>query len=411
MALRVTEHAGLSDVGRQREANEDNWVIAPPFYVVADGMGGAKAGEVASGLAAEAFQRAEADGGTPEEVLERYAQEANAAIFDLAQRDASRRGMGTTLTAAMVNGADVSIGHVGDSRAYRLRGDDLEQLTLRPLARRRAASARARSPREAAEVHPQRSIITRALGPERSVKVDTHTHKAESGDIYLLCSDGLTGMISDGDVAAILRSADDLDGAAEALILAANQSGGKDNITVVLFRIAEGEGPGPVAPEDQPTLADDATIHQGLTADDVQAAVAEQERAGAARREPARVHTQVGMPVQTAPPSKRRSRVLISALVGLLVVAALIAGGLVLARQSYFVGTNDQGLITLYRGVPYELPLGIDLYSEEAVTGVPAKSVAKAQRDRILDHELAQRGRRGGSRPPAGERDPGGLHG
>ena len=139
MSLQVIEHTGLSDVGRQREANEDNFVIAPPFYVVADGMGGAKAGEVASQLAAETFQRAAGDdGGTPEEVLERHAQEANAAIFDLAERDESRRGMGTTLTAAMVHGADVSIGHVGDSRAYRLRGDDARAAHARPLAGRRA---------------------------------------------------------------------------------------------------------------------------------------------------------------------------------------------------------------------------------------------------------------------------------
>jgi protein phosphatase len=382
VTLQVTEHAGLSDVGRQRDANEDNWVIAPPFYVVADGMGGAKAGEVASRLAAEAFMRGAADSGTPEQVLERRAQDANKAIFDLAEKDESHRGMGTTLTAALVSGDEVSIGHVGDSRAYRLRGDELEQLTHdHSLVAELERSGQIT--REAAEVHPQRSIITRALGPEPSVEVDTHTHRAQAGDVYLLCSDGLTGMISDRDVTAILRGAGDLESAADALVLAANQSGGKDNITVVLFRIDAADGAPPLPPEGH-TLSGAETIHQGLTADDVQAAVAEQERAGAVRRD---TPAPVRRPATAAAPRRRGPRRLVTALVSLLVVGAIAAGLLYAGRQVYFVGTNDQGLLTLYRGLPYELPLGIDLYSEQAVSGVPARSLPKRQRDRILDHE------------------------
>jgi PPM family protein phosphatase len=386
VALQVTEQAGRSDVGRQREANEDNWVIAPPFYVVADGMGGARAGEVASELVAEVFRAASADGGTPEQILEAQAKAANSSIFELAERDESRRGMGTTLTAALVNGDDVSIGHVGDSRAYRLRDGELEQLThdhslVAELVRSGQITA------AEAEVHPQRSIITRALGPEPTVEVDTHTHRAKSGDIYLLASDGLTGMISDGDVAAILRSSGDLESAADALILAANQSGGKDNITVVLFRTGDADAAA-VPPEDEPTLAADETIHQGLTADDVQAAVAEQERAGAVRREAPRAAQKA--PV-TAGPARRWPRRLATTL-GILLVIAVIAGALVLgARSVYFVGTNGQGLVTLYRGVPYDLPLGIDLYSEQAVSGVPAQSLTSARRDRILNHEWRSR--------------------
>jgi PPM family protein phosphatase len=128
VALRVVEQAGLSDVGRQREANEDNLVLASPVFAVADGMGGARAGEVASRMAADAFEGRRLDG-TPEQQLELIARQANRRIYDLAQRDEAHRGMGTTLTAAMVAGGAVSLGHVGDSRAYRLRDGRLEQLT------------------------------------------------------------------------------------------------------------------------------------------------------------------------------------------------------------------------------------------------------------------------------------------
>ena len=150
--------------------------------------------------------------------------------------------MGTTLTLAKVHGDEVSLAHVGDSRAYRMRDGELEQLThdhslVAELERSGQITA------EAAEHHPQRSIITRALGPEPDVEVDTYTLAGREGDVFLICSDGLTSMISDDEVTSILRSAEALDDAAEALVRAANQSGGKDNITVILFRLGEGGRP------------------------------------------------------------------------------------------------------------------------------------------------------------------------
>ena len=127
--LRIVEHAGATDVGRQRQTNEDDFVDAPPFFAVADGMGGAKAGEVASQLAAEAFAGERGGEEPPEAQLERITRHANRRIYELATKDETRRGMGTTLTAALVSGGRVSLAHVGDSRAYRLRDDRLEQLT------------------------------------------------------------------------------------------------------------------------------------------------------------------------------------------------------------------------------------------------------------------------------------------
>ncbi len=383
MALRVVEQAGLTDVGRQREANEDNLVLASPVFAVADGMGGARAGEVASRLAAEAFAEARDLSATPEGQLTAVVQEANRRIFSLSQRDEAHRGMGTTLTAALVSGGSVSIGHVGDSRAYRLRGAILEQLTHDHSLVAELERSGQLTP-EAAERHPQRSIITRALGPEPEVLVDTHTHPAREGDVYLLCSDGLTGMVSDDEMAALVRASATLEEAAAALVKAANQKGGKDNITVVLFRLAEGEE----GLEDRAHA--DETIHQGLTVDDVQTAVREQERA--ASRSPRPPSTARSRRAPAARPSgKVRIRRGIAAIVTLAAAAALVVGVYLGGREVYFVATDEDGLVTVYRGLPYELPLGIDLYEEEYRSGVPAQAIPSARRERVLDHEWRSR--------------------
>jgi serine/threonine protein phosphatase PrpC len=399
MALRVVEQAGLTDVGRQREANEDNLVLAAPVFAVADGMGGARAGEVASRIAAEAFRDPRDLAQTPERQLERVAQEANRRIYDLALRDQSRRGMGTTLTATLVDGDAVSVGHVGDSRAYRLRDGELTQLTQDHSLVAELERSGQLTP-EAAEHHPQRSIITRALGPEREVEVDTHTHPARSGDVYVLCSDGLTGMISDGELATLLRAAPSLESAAEALVRAANQSGGKDNITVVLFRL-EDDGSGPAG--DPPTAEE--TIHQGLTVDEVQAAAAERGQATPAassapttRRGETRDRGRSALEASRGAGAsarvdqahvRKRSKVrgALAGVAALVVVGVLAVGAYAAARQVYFLGTDDTGLVTVYRGLPYELPLGIDLFSAQYRSGVPARSIPAARRDRVLDHE------------------------
>ena len=279
MALRIVEQAGRTDVGRQRTANEDSLVVSPPMFAVADGMGGAKAGEVASALAVEAVEDARRLGRARRGAARGIVREANRRIYDLAVADESRRGMGTTLTLAKVHGDEVSIAHVGDSRAYRMRDGELAQLTrdhslVAELERSGQITA------EAAEHHPQRSIITRALGPEPDVEVDTYTLAGRDGDLFLICSDGLTSMISDDEVASILRSAASLDEAANALVLAANQSGGKDNITVILFRLGEGEAGHGAPPAAEPLPSDQDTIAGDLHADDVETAAA----SAAARR-------------------------------------------------------------------------------------------------------------------------------
>jgi serine/threonine protein phosphatase PrpC len=388
VALGIVEQVGRTDVGRQRSANEDSLVLRPPFFAVADGMGGARAGEVASAIAAEAFEGAADSGQAAEAQLAQLLREANRRIYDLAASDESHRGMGTTLTAAKVHDGEVSIAHVGDSRAYRMRDGELEQVTrdhslVAELERSGQITA------EAAEHHPQRSIITRALGPEPDVDVDTYTLSAREGDLFLLCSDGLTSMISDDEVAAVLRTAQSLDEAADGLIKAANQSGGRDNITVVMFRLGEvGAAAEETTTVEGPRAAEDETIAGQIGADDVQAAAATRAPAAPRRR---------AEPVAPAPVTRARSRrrrrtgLVLKGLLGLALIAAALAGLYALSRQVYFVGTNDGGLVTVYRGVPYELPFGIDLYEEQYASGMPAEAIPAGRRARVLDHEWRSR--------------------
>ncbi len=233
----VGQYAVASDTGRRRRRNEDNYVVAPPLFAVADGMGGAQAGEVASGLAASALEDgvAELDG---LERVDALIQEANRRIYDRASTDPSASGMGTTMTVALVEGMNVVIGHVGDSRAYLVRGDTMEQLTEdHSLVNELLKSGKLSE--EEAHVHPQRSVITRAVGTDPDVDVDAFTIEAEDGDVFLLCSDGLTDMVEDVDILDLVdRNRGDLEKAVRELVQFANKEGGDDNITAVAFRIS-----------------------------------------------------------------------------------------------------------------------------------------------------------------------------
>jgi PPM family protein phosphatase len=263
----VGRMAVVSDTGRRRRRNEDAYVCAPPLFAVADGMGGAQAGEVASGLAAAVLEEGAGDERGEERVAS-LIQEANRRVFQRSNEDATTSGMGTTMTVALVDssGRTIAFGHVGDSRAYRVRDGRLEQLTDDHSLVGELVRSGKLSPEEA-ETHPQRSVITRALGTEPDVDVDTFTVEARPDDLYLLCSDGLTDMISADEIFAVLDASDDLEVAARALIEAANAGGGEDNITVVLFQIGDGGEVGqtaqmPAASEPEP--ADDEDTLSGL---------------------------------------------------------------------------------------------------------------------------------------------------
>jgi protein phosphatase len=236
--MSIASYARASDTGKKRRRNEDSYVVAPPLFAVADGMGGAQAGEVASKLAAAALKDTHPEGVSDAEKVTELIQEANRRVYERAHSDPATSGMGTTMTVALVDGDKVTIGHVGDSRAYVVRGGELEQLTEdHSLVNELLKSGKLS--REEAETHPQRSVITRAVGTDPDVDVDAFTVEAGEGDVFLLCSDGLTDMVADSDILDVVeKNRDDLDRATKALVSAANRGGGEDNITVIAFSIA-----------------------------------------------------------------------------------------------------------------------------------------------------------------------------
>ncbi len=383
--LRVAEHVERTDTGRQRRANEDAYFARSPLFAVADGMGGAQAGEVASRMAVAALEPGLDDGPAPaEERLAELVRDANAQIHALSRSEEGAVGMGTTLTAAYVDGERFALAHVGDSRAYRLRDGAFELLSVdhslvEELVRRGELT------HEEADRHPQRSIITRALGPEDEVEVDHESWPAQAGDVYLLCSDGLTAMVPEARVADLVRGALSLHDAARGLVDEANNAGGKDNITVVLFRLEEiGAGAAVAAITDQDTVVGLPAVVPvsgavGAALDAPTAPVpARQPRAPEAKGK-----------VRRRRPWLRRIGV---ALMIVLVIGLPVAIGLRIALESvFFVGTNDQGFITVYEGVPYSLPGGGHLYTKDFVSGVNAKSVPAPRLKTLLDHTLRSR--------------------
>jgi PPM family protein phosphatase len=286
-----------SDTGKKRRHNEDSYVVAPPIFAVADGMGGAQAGEIASKLAAAALEETDPGTGNAEERLVSLIQEANRRVHERANSDPSTSGMGTTITAALVEGNLVTFGHVGDSRAYLVRDGTMEQLTEDHSLVNELLKSGKLSPEEA-ETHPQRSVITRAVGTDPDVDVDTFVIEGKVGDVFLICSDGLTDMVEDEDILELLEKyRDDLDRATKSLVAAANRGGGEDNITVVAFGIAaEGADttmrmpPAHKADEDTldgvPAPAVDTMVVPAAEVEDVLLEPGSPEAEAALRREP-----------------------------------------------------------------------------------------------------------------------------
>ena len=374
--LRIDDQAFRTDTGRQRNANEDSFFVRAPIFAVADGMGGAQAGEVASRAAADAFD-VDLPSGPPERVLRETILAANRRIHELAREDPSRAGMGTTLTAAIVDaeGEEVAIGHVGDSRAYRLRAGRLEQLT-RDHSLVEEMRRKGQLTDEQAEDHPQRSIITRALGPEPDVEPDVHTVPAAPGDVFLICSDGLTTMLGEAQIAKLLAGAASMEAAVRALVDEANRAGGRDNITALAFRLEDAAAP-QRSPEGA-TLIGPSAEEAGLTATEVR------RRAAAAAAQERRERL-------AAKPPRRRLRRAAGVLAALLLLCGLAFGAWYGNRQVWFLGTDDGGRVALYRGLPYELPLGISLYDERYTSPLQTGSLPPRRRDAVTGHDLRSR--------------------
>lgn len=386
--LRIAEQFSASDLGRQRQGNEDSFFVRAPLFVVADGMGGAQAGEVASRMAVEAFEPG-LPPAPPGEGLVQRIEEANRRIHDCSQAEERRAGMGTTVTAAYVDEDAVVVAHVGDSRAYLLRGEELTRLT-RDHSLVGELVARGKLTEEEAESHPQRSVITRALGPEASVEVDSDIYPAREGDVLLLCSDGLTSMIGEPALKAIITGESTLERAGRALIDAANEAGGRDNITVVLFRLEEVEPRAGAAAAGDTLTMDSAAVGAGDgregAAPTATTTIEAGTRSGAL---PDRADPRPQQAVNRPAPRHRRRRTALRVLVGLAVVLTPILIGAWIAVQAvYFVGTDDRQAVTIYRGLPYELPGGIRLYQRYAGSGVTLAAVPPQRRRTFTDHKL-----------------------
>jgi protein phosphatase len=375
--LRVAEHAELTDTGRQRRANEDAFLARAPLFAVADGMGGAQAGEVASATAIEVLSGGLGDGESVEQRLSASVRQANSQIHALSVADDERAGMGTTVTAAYVGENNVTLVHVGDSRCYRWREGALERLTddhslVEEMVRQGQLTE------EQALDHPQRSIITRALGPESVVEPDAQTVGARDGDLLLLCSDGLSTMISDEQIAAILARDEPLKATTRGLIAAANEAGGRDNITVVLMRLevlgsadASGIEATQVGLDVGQLPAAKATVG-GAAAASVERRMPRDPRAPAAKR-------------------RRRWKPGIGTVLALFVAALLLSGIYFASQAIYFVGADREGFVSVYQGVPYELPLGINLYREDYISGINLSQLPVSERTTITEHSLRSR--------------------
>jgi protein phosphatase len=361
-----------TDTGQVREANEDALLVEAPLFAVADGMGGHLAGDVASRTAVETITtRAEQDSPGDTGSLARLVREANHEIWKKAQSDASLHGMGTTCTLAMLDGSILHIAHVGDSRAYLFRDGDLSQLTEdHTLVGRMVREGRLRP--EEAERHPQRSIITRALGVDADVDVDTQTIELREGDRILLCSDGLSSMVDQVSIAQVLDDMADPQKASERLVQLANEAGGEDNITVVVIEVAE-KGPAAVA-----TVAEEESPPVPAS----EPARADTDPAPLRDRRDETVHALTALADR---PKRRWLRVVL----GTLVVVAIIAGGgyALLSyslSNSWFVGVNDAGIVTIFQGRPEEVA-GFSLSEEHEESDLALAQVPEFLRDNVRD--------------------------
>ena len=322
--------AGVTtDTGRVRDHNEDSYVVEPPLYAVADGMGGAKAGEVASQLALETIIDLQRGGGT---ALEDEVREANRIVFERSGEDAKFAGMGTTLTAVLASTEALHLVHVGDSRAYLLRDGLLRQLTHDHTLVDRMVEAGEIS-RDEADVHPHRNVLLRALGTEPKVDLEAQDVGLLEGDRVLICSDGLTDMVTEDQIVAIL----DVTGgnpqeAADRLVRAANRAGGVDNITALVLEVEPGD-PG------------SGTVSTAPTAPD------------------------------------RRRRPPWRAILGLLAAAVVLFVAYTAFRsytdRQWYVGVSD-GNVAIFQGIP-AAPFGVELSHVDEDTGIDAADVERLQ--------------------------------
>jgi protein phosphatase len=309
-----------TDVGMVRQQNEDAYSAEENLYIVADGMGGHNAGEVASALAVATVRAGAKTGIHTTEQFRELVQQANTAIYTASLDDSTQSGMGTTLTAlAVVPGEEprVLVANVGDSRTYLFRNGALSRLSVDHSYVQELVNEGILTPEEA-RVHPRRNIVTRAMGIERSVMVDVFSHLVRTGDRLVLCSDGLVDEVADADIALVLSQHSDPQDTAEALVMVANANGGRDNTTVVVVDILD-------------DISEPVELPEAETTKEI--------------------------PVVTATPTtKKRKRSVVGVVLFWSVLTAIVLSSVtilgVYARSGYFIGFDSNENVAVYRGRP-----------------------------------------------------------
>jgi len=318
-----------TDVGMVRQQNEDSFLAEETLFVVADGMGGHNAGEVASALAVTTLKAGARLGIDTTEDFRELVQQANSAIYTASLDDSTQSGMGTTVTAlSIVEGEEprVLVANVGDSRAYLWRSGALSRLSVDHSYVQELVNEGIITP-EAARVHPRRNIVTRALGIDRSVMVDVFTHFVRTGDRIVLCSDGLVDEVADNEIARVLGQHTDPQETAEALVMVANTNGGRDNTTVIVVDVLDDVSEPLVT-----SVPDNTAPMQSPSVDALDVANAGD--------------------VSVSGVGKKKSRIGMvlfwSALVAIVLSGITIVG--VYARSGYFIGFDEDSRVAVYRG-------------------------------------------------------------
>lgn len=397
------EHYGLTDAGKVRQNNEDSLLVGDgrdtSLFAVADGIGGFEAGEVASSIAVKALE--ELEPGTP---FKSAIQEANQRILDAAQEDEKLSGMGTTVVAIRFSGPETEpvaeVAHVGDSRAYLLRTGELRPLTEDHSLVAELVRSGDLTRAQAAE-HPQKNLITRALGAEEVVDVDTSTFRVQAGDRILLCSDGLSDMVSEDRIREVLSEpSPDPETPARRLLSEALEAGGADNVTIVLVDVKRREPPKRretrrrrrnLLDEDSGGTREMEVLslteinpEPGARPRSTHRSERRRKPRGSARR------------AARAKSRRRRGNVYWRAVSGILrlaavvlVIAAALTPVYLWGGSQYFLDFDDRELVA-YRGVPYEV-LGTELNEEWRRTGIEEDQIKGPYLQRIEEQRLYQR--------------------
>ncbi|GAC1419857.1 MAG: protein phosphatase 2C domain-containing protein [Actinomycetota bacterium] len=365
----VADFAAKSDVGRARKLNEDAFFTGKNVFAVADGLGGHRAGEVASKMAVDLL--AKLDATRPEDppsALVETIIRANQSVHDRAASDPETTGMATTVTALLFDGSVAHLGHVGDSRCYLLRGGAMTQVSKDHTLVAHMIAEGALTPAQA-EHHPQRSVVTRALGADDGVSVDTGVLQVQGGDRILLCTDGLSSVVPESEIEQILLNDAGLDELCDRLISNANARGGPDNITVVLLDVADS-----VAADGSAFSLSTQTISSSPDPGAVDTSARSAQTSATTYREP----------VDRPSPRRARRRIPLRPIVWLVLLIGVVFGGLTgvkaWANRSWYVGVQGKR-VTIYRGLPTDFI--VPLHHVQEPTTLTTDQVAPYYRERL----------------------------